>query len=85
MLRALVPTPIFCRALFPLEDTLVFAFLRADSVDCFDRLGVVIKFSTDELLSLSVGYVDIKLSLAVPAFPFSPFDSLPFISLMGLI
>ena len=55
MLRALVPAPIFCRALFPLEDTLVFAFLRADSVDCFDRLGVVIKFSTDELLSLSVG------------------------------
>ena len=54
-LRAFDPAPIFCRALLPEEETLVFAFLSAESVYCLDRFGVVIKFSTDELLSLSVG------------------------------
>jgi len=54
-LRALEAAPILFKALFPLDETLVFAFLRAESVDCLDRFGVVIRFSTELLLSLSVG------------------------------
>ena len=61
------------------------AFLRADRVYCLDRLGVVIRFSTDELLSLSVGWVEIRLSLAVPDFSPAFFSSLACISLIGLI
>ena len=72
-MRAFEFSPIFYRALFPLEETLELAFLRAESVEPFERFGVVIRFSTEELLSLSVGYVDMRLSLAVPAPPFSFF------------
>lgn len=63
----------------------MFAFLRADRVCCFDRFGVVIRFSTEELLSLSVGYVDIKLSLAVPNLPVASPFSFASTSLIGLI
>jgi hypothetical protein len=52
--------------LLPLEETLELAFLRADRVEPFDLLGVVIKLSTELLLSLSVGCVDRRLSLAAP-------------------
>jgi len=77
-------TPIFWSALLPLEETLVLAFLRADRVYCFDLLGVVIKFSTEELLSLSVGYVDMRPSLW-DELPSLPLFSFAWISLIGFI